>query len=116
MNSLTPAASPEGMSHADAMLSSDPDTACLGRMAASVAMVNITALLNDELQRGTHPATILLSLARLQMMTHASFAAQILAQPAMPHCAEIYRAVIEDYEEHAARTQRAVAPLREAST
>lgn len=98
---------PQGYSTEDALLHADPYISCLGRMAASDFAEKLCDLLNDELVRGTNPAILLITLARFQIQTHASLAAQLTRERGTKATAEHYITMIrETYVAHADQTRR----------
>ena len=98
---------PQGYSTEDALLHADPYISCLGRMAASDFAEKLCDLLNDELDRGTNPAILLITLARFQIQTHASLAAQLTRERGPKATADSYITMIrETYVAHAEQTRR----------
>lgn len=109
---LHPNAHPAGLSHEEAALDEDPYVACMGRIALSTMAEQATALINDELRRGTCPAVLLVSLARFDIQSHASLAAQVMTPEGVRKMAEAYREMLGTYEEHAALTLQGIAKVR----
>ncbi|QTG12924.1 hypothetical protein G6M86_06565 [Agrobacterium tumefaciens] len=100
-------AHPEGCSHEEGLLHSDPQTSCLARMAVSSFANNMAKFLNDEMQRGTDPVVLLSSLMRFQVQTHACLATQLLKAPGHPKVVELYEHTLKtEYLEHADRIRR----------
>lgn len=100
-------AHPEGYSHEDGLLHSDPQTSCLARMAVSSFANNMAEFFNEEMRRGTDPVVLLSSLARFQVQTHACLAAQFLKAPGHPKVLELYEHTLQtEYLEHAERIRR----------
>lgn len=98
---------PEGMSHEQAILSTNEDTACLGRIALSRMAEEMIDLVRAELARGTSPATLLIALARFQVQVHASVTAQVLTEEGIRSALQAYRQILaESYEAHARRTSQ----------
>ncbi|MGI2031970.1 hypothetical protein ACRQ1B_06210 [Rhizobium panacihumi] len=95
-----------GMDHVEALTHSDPDVSCLARMASSQFAQNLANFLNAEVARGTSPVTLMTSLARFQVQSHACLTAQFIGELGYPAALDLYKyALDKEYLEHAERAR-----------
>lgn len=104
------------MSAEEAMLSGDGFTALMGRLAVSDFVPRLSAFIQSEKDRGTHPLDILAALASFQIQMHAGLAANVLKQDGLELAALIYaKRVSEIYLPHALMTHGELAKRRRGS-
>ncbi len=95
-----------GLSEVDALTHEDPYVRCLARIACSGLAARMVEFVNDELNRHGNPMMLLVSLMRFQIQTHASVAANVIAEPGIPTLVNIYVDELErEYQKHVLRTR-----------
>jgi hypothetical protein len=82
---------------AEALTSQSGPVRIMARAAASNWVEQMTAWLNDEINRPkANPAEIMFALAVMQMQTYASISSQLVTVEGHKHAVDLYRRVVDD--------------------
>lgn len=91
----------------DALLSEDSLTRMIARAGVSTWLAGFQEWVNDEIKRGEKETDLLLAIISVQIMTHASVAANVMSAEGFPAMLEVYKHMLNDkWLPHARITKR----------